>query len=67
MVIKVDKAANWKLYTNQAPVGFEMIGVVRRGVETGALARNNNTGIYVMVNAGVLQSLPQQAIAAQLP
>jgi hypothetical protein len=32
MGIKVDKAANWKLYTNEAPKGFEMIGVVKRGV-----------------------------------
>ena len=64
MGIKVDKSANWKLYTNQAPVGFEMMGVVKRGVETGALARNTNTGIYVMVNAGVLQSLPQKAVAS---
>lgn len=64
MGIKVDKAANWKLYTNQAPAGFEMIGVVKKGVETGALARNLSTGIYVMVNASVLQSLPQKAVAS---
>ena len=66
-MIKIDKAANWRLYTNTAPAGFEMLGVIKNGWEVcGALAKNKKTGIYVAVNAYVIQSLPQQAVAKAL-
>jgi len=54
---------NWRLYTRRPPDGWEMIGTVQRGMEIGALAKSA-LGIYAQINAGAIQSLPQNKILA---
>lgn len=46
--------------------GWDVIGVVSTAERTGALVRNQRTGVYCMANAGVLSSLPQRKVAAAL-
>ena len=55
---------NWRLYTRR-PDGWEMIGTVQRGMEIGALAKSA-IGIYAQINAGAIQSLPQNKVIAAI-
>jgi murein endopeptidase len=54
-------ATNWQLYTHIIPDGCQVLGTVSRGCADGALAVTS-AGVYVMVNAGALASLPQQKV-----
>jgi hypothetical protein len=65
--IAVDPAGAWRLYSPVIPEGMSVIGTVTRdGVETGALCRVRATGLYVMLNAGVIRSLPQRSVREAL-
>lgn len=46
--------------------GWDVIGVVTDADGTGALVRNQRTGIYCRANAGALRSLPQAKVKAAL-
>ena len=62
----VDIGGNWRLYTNPAPGGCAMLGVITRGdTETGALVRTE-AGIYSMVNARVFKALGQRKAQAAI-
>lgn len=54
------------LYQLTPPAGWDVIGVVTDAEGTGALVRNQRTGVYCRANAGALRSLPQKKIQASL-
>lgn len=65
--LTVDADGNWRLYTNTLPANSTPLGTVTRdGVDIGALARINATGLYVQVNAGVIRNLDGRKVAAAL-
>jgi len=60
--LTVNPAGPAKLYQYQPLPGWEVLGTVSRGgIDTGALVRNQRTGIYCQANAGSLRSLSQRA------
>lgn len=70
--ITITPGASWQLYQHAALPGWEMLGIVQRGDEIGALARSTATGNLVMMRAGAVSMLDQRkALAAfsgaQLP
>ncbi|WKD28667.1 hypothetical protein NDQ72_01585 [Halomonas sp. KG2] len=64
--ITVDPAGKAGLYQHQPLPGWEVLGTVTRGDDTGALMRNSHTGIYAMANAGAIRSLDQRKVAAAI-
>lgn len=54
----------WRLYTHPL-AGWEMLGIVQRGMEIGALARSPS-GILAQVNAGAIRSLDQRKVRAAM-
>lgn len=64
--LAVDLGGPWRLYQPADLPGWDMLGTVTRSDGTGALARNRRTGIYAMINAGAVRSLPQHKITAAL-
>lgn len=64
--ITVDPAGKAGLYQHQSLPGWDVLGTVTRGADTGALIRNGHTGIYAMANAGVIRSLDQRKAEAAL-
>ena len=65
-MLTVDRAANWRMFTNTLPVGAECLGTVSRSVgDTGALVRTQ-AGIYAQCNAGALRSLDQRKVREAL-
>lgn len=55
----------WRLYQHAQLPDWEMLGVVQRGDEIGALARVTRTGNLVMLRAGAASMLhPRKAAAA---
>ncbi len=54
----------WRLYQHVALKGWEMLGTVQRGDEIGALARNEHTGLLVMMRAGAVSTLDQRKASA---
>ncbi len=64
--ITVDPAGKAGLYQHQALPGWEVLGTISRGDDTGALVRNTSTGIYAMANAGAICSLDQRKVRAAL-
>ena len=57
----------WPYLIKRAPLGWEIIGTVDRRGASGALVRNQHTGIFCMYNcAGKLSSLPQREVIAAL-
>lgn len=54
----------WRLYTRPL-VGWEMLGIIQRNHDVGALARSP-AGVLVQVNAGAVRSLDQRKAAAAL-
>lgn len=56
----------WRFYQYAAPVGWQMLGTVQRGVmDIGALARSP-AGLLVQLNAGAVRSLDQRTALAAL-
>ena len=55
----------WRFYQYAAPVGWQMLGTVQRGMEIGALARSP-AGLLVQLNAGTVRSLDQRKASAAL-
>lgn len=55
----------WRLYQTSPPQGWEMLGVVERGGERGALARSPS-GLYAQINAGSIRALNQAKVAASI-
>lgn len=64
--ITADPDGKAGLYQHQPLAGWEVLGTVTRGDDTGALVRNANTGIYAMANAGAIRSLDQRKVRAAL-
>lgn len=62
-VVQVGDA--WRLYQAVPLHGWEMLGVIERNGERGALARSP-AGLYAMVNAGAVRALDQRKVAAAL-
>lgn len=56
----------WRLYQHAAPRGWEMLGIVQRGDDIGALARSTSTGTLVMMRAGAATALDQRKALAAL-
>lgn len=56
----------WRLYQHAALPGWDMLGTVQRGDEIGALARNRQTGVLVMMRAGAASVLDQRKVQAAL-
>lgn len=54
------------LYQTAQLPGWEVIGTVTDAEGTGALLRNERTGIYCRANAGAIRSLPQRKVQAAL-
>lgn len=54
----------WRLYQHVAPQGWQVLGTVQRGYEIGALARNEHTGMFVMLRAGAVSQLDQRKVEA---
>jgi hypothetical protein len=63
--ITVDKNGDWRLYVVDQK-GFTPLGTVTHGGETGALMRNEQTGIYVQMVDGTSKSLDGRKVAAAL-
>jgi hypothetical protein len=62
----VDVNRDWRIYANPLD-GFEMLGVVREGKwDIGALAREQATGLYVLINGGTVKVLDQRIAALAL-
>jgi hypothetical protein len=57
---------NPALYQLAPLPGWDVIGTVTTSEQTGALVRNQATGIYCQANAGVLRSLPQHKVIAAM-
>jgi hypothetical protein len=52
---------------NAAPLpGWDIMGTITDADGTGALVRNQRTGIYCRANAGALRSLPQRKVQVAL-
>lgn len=64
--VTVDPAGKAGLYQHQEMPGWTVVGVVKTATGTGALVRNNRSGIYCQANGGALRSLPQKKILAAL-
>lgn len=56
----------WRLYQHAQPPGWEMLGIVQRGDDIGALARSTGTGNLVMMRAGAASVLDQCKARAAL-
>lgn len=56
----------WRLYQHAELPGWDMLGTVQRGDEIGALARNKQTGVLVMMRAGAASVLDQRKAQAAL-
>ena len=56
----------WRLYQHAPLPGWDYLGTVQRGHDIGALARNQTTGILVMMRAGAASSLDQRKVQAAL-
>lgn len=66
-MITVMLGAQWRHFTAIAPAYGAVLGTVTRdGIDSGALVRVDETGLYVQVNAGALRSLPQAETAAAI-
>lgn len=63
--ITVTLGGAWRLYQYAPPPGWEVLGVVHRGLEAGALARSRS-GQLVQLNAGSARSLDQRKALAAL-
>lgn len=55
----------WRFYQYAAPVGWQMLGTVQRGMEIGALAESP-AGLLVQLNAGAVRALDQRKASAAL-
>lgn len=55
----------WRLYTNNCPPGWIMLGTIQRGMEIGALAKSA-AGVYAQINAGTVRSLDQRKVQATI-
>lgn len=64
--LQVDLAGPWRLYQHAVPAGWEILGTVQRGMEIGALARNQTTGNMAMMRAGAAAMLDQRKALAAL-
>lgn len=64
--IEVDPHGDWSPYYRAPLPGWEVIGTVTDAEGTGALLRNQRTGIYCRANAGAIRSLPQRKVQAAL-
>lgn len=64
--ITVEQPGKPRLYQPADLPGWEVLGVVTRGDDKGALVRNVNTGTYAMANAGAIRSLDQRKVLAGL-
>ena len=65
----VDLKQSPRLYSLVFPAGSDVLGVVDRDGQRGALVRIRATGMLVQVNAGVVRSLPrdtERAVAVAL-
>lgn len=66
-MITVQLGAPWRHFSNVAPAYAAVLGTVTRdGIDSGALVRIEETGIYCQLNAGSLRSLPQREVAAAI-
>lgn len=54
------------LYNPEPLPSWDVIGTVTDAAGTGALVRNQDTGVYCRANAGTLKSLPQRKVLAAL-
>ena len=65
--LTVDRPGKPGIYQLAPLPGWEVIGTVSRGGgDTGALVRNNRTGLYAQANAGVIRTLDQRKVEAAL-
>lgn len=64
--ITVDVPGKPALYNPTPMPGWDVIGTVTDAGGTGALVRNQRTGIYCRANAGAVRSLPQRKVEAAL-
>lgn len=55
----------WRQYQHQPPPGWQMLGVVQRGMEIGALGLSP-AGVLAMLNAGAVSALDQRKARAAL-
>lgn len=65
--VTVEISGKPALYNPTALPGWDVVGTVTDAMGTGALVRNQDTGVYCRANAGSLRSLPQKKILAALP
>jgi len=61
----VQMDGKWRLYSNYAPDGWRVLGVIDCGGERGALVEAP-TGILARLNAGAIRSLDQRKARAAL-
>lgn len=64
--ITIERPGKPGLYQAAALPGWDVLGTVTDADGTGALVRNQHTGIYCRANAGALRSLPQSKVQAAL-
>lgn len=64
--VTVDASADTTGLVTTLPIGFEIVGVVTHGSETGALLRETSTGIYFLGTGADRHALPQEKVKAAL-
>lgn len=64
--VTVERPGKPGLYQLSRLPGWDVLGTVTDAIGTGALVRNQRTGVYCRANAGALRSLPQAKVVAAL-
>lgn len=64
--ISIEIPGKPQMYQPTPLEGWDVIGVVERAGEYGALVRNRTTGIYAKANAGALIGLSPQKVEGAL-
>ena len=63
--ITVQLGGAWRLYQSNPLPGWQMIGVIERGAEVGALGVPP-AGVYAIVNAGAVRQVDQRKVVAAI-
>lgn len=64
--ITVEVPGKPALYNLTPLPGWDVVGTITDADGTGALVRNQATGVYCRANAGTLRSLPQRKVETAL-
>ncbi|AXE33150.1 hypothetical protein [Chromobacterium phragmitis] len=64
--IHIEQPGRPRLYQLDDLPGYEVVGVITVAGRSGALVRKRSTGVYSMVNSGMLRQLDQRRVKMEL-